>query len=210
MCVDEFPLLGTCTRVARGVIDALGGSGILTFDIVTNALGDRFADELLSLLMVAVLSIPVSMILGVLLYRPLYKGFLVRGFLYVSLNMVSVLAAWILYRQFYFRTVIEGLIAEKITDQTLQTVISYLVQFASAAMIGAVAIKVAVAFVAVKIVLNRILMPILGTLIRTVLFAFLTALLLLLKANPAAWTVIIPVMLATLVISGVTDCLFGS
>lgn len=208
--MDEFPLLGTCSRIAAGLIDTLGGGGILTFEIVTNALGDNFLDELLSLLMVAVLSIPVSMILGALLYRPLYKGLLMRGLLYVSLNLVSVLIAWVLYRQFYFRLLIEGLITKSINDQTLQNVLNYLTQLLSAAAIGAIAIKVAVAFMAAKIMIHKIIFPVIGTLIRTLLFAFLTALMLLWRANPAAWTLILPVMAVTLVVSGISDGLFGS
>ena len=208
--LDEFPLLSTCTRVASDLVSALRGGEKLSLDIVTNAVGDSFWEELLSLLMVAVLSIPVSLALGFLLYKPLYEGALRKGLLYASLNLCSVMIAWILYRQVYFALLIEGVIKENINDQTLQIAVSSLAQLASAAAIGAVALKLAVAFLATKVVVGKILLPIIGTVVRTLLFAFLLALMLLLQANPAQWTVIVPLMIATLAVSALSDSLFGS
>ena len=208
--MDEFPLLGTCSRIASQLISAIRGKETVSLDIVTHAIGPNFMDELLSLLMVAVLSIPVSLLLGFLLYKPLYKGMLVKGLLYISLNLVSVLIAWILYRQLYFRLLIENLIQQHITDETVQTVVNYATQLASAALLGAAAIKIALGLLAARVMLNKIILPIIGTLIRTLLFAFLMALLLLLQATPQDWTVIVPLMLVTLIVSGLSDGMFGS
>ena len=208
--LDEFPLLGACSQIARQLVTAIRGQEHVTLDIVTNALGDGFLDELLSLLMVAVLSIPVSLALGFALYKPLYKGLLAKGFLYASLNLCSVMIAWILYRQIYFRLLIEGLITNNINDQTLQTVVNYLTQFLSVAAFGTLAVKIAVAAVAAHVTVHRVVLPLIGTLIRTLLFAFFVALMLLLGANPAEWSVIIPMMLATLIVSAAVDGVFGS
>ena len=209
-CMDEFPLLNVCGRIARQLMDVFHGHRQITADIVTNALGDHFLDELISLLMVAMLTIPVSMLLGFLLYKPLYQGFAIKGILYVSLNLCSVMIAWIIYRQVYFRYLIEGVIKQYISDETIQAVTNYITQVASAALIGAVAIKIAVAVVAARLVLNKIVMPIIGTLIRTLLFAFFTAEIMLLQYNPDQWTVLAPMMLGTLILSGVSDSIFGS
>ena len=102
------------------------------------------------------------------------------------------------------------MIKQYISDETIQAVTNYITQVASAALIGAVAIKIAVAVVAARLVLNKIVMPIIGTLIRTLLFAFLTAEIMLLQYNPDQWTVLAPMMLGTLILSGVSDSIFGS
>ena len=164
---------------------------------------------LLSLLMVSVLTIPVSLILGFLLYKPLYSGPLVRGALYCSLNLVSVMLAWVVYRQVYFPVVVQGLIEQNITDQTMQGVVSFLTQFLSAAAIGAVTIKIALAVVAAKVVLGKVVLPLIGTLVRTFLFALIVALLMLLQADITAWTIILPLILGVLIVSGLSDCAFG-
>ena len=209
-CMDEFPLLNTCGRVARSLMDVLHGQRKPALDIVTNAIGPNFLDELVALIMVAMLTIPVSMLLGFLLYKPLYNGLLTKGLLYISLNLCSVMIAWIIYRQVYFRYLIEGLIQQYITDETIQTVTNYVTQMASAILVGAVAIKIAVAVVAARLVLNKVVMPIIGTLIRTLLFAFLVAQIMLLQYNPDQWTVLAPMMLVTLIVSGISDGIFGS
>lgn len=209
MRMDEFPLLGTCTKIGSRLISTIGGGGQLSLDIVTGAIGDSFWDEALSLLMVSVLTIPVSFLLGFALYKPLYRGVIARGLLYASLNLCSVLIAWIIYRQVYFRLLIEGVIQENITDETLRNAVNYLTQFLSVAAIGAIGVKIAVAFLAAKIMVHKIILPIAGTVIRTALFAFLTALMLLLQADPAQWRVILPTMLATLLACGLSDGLFG-
>lgn len=208
--MDEFPLLGTCSRIAQQLLTAIRGQEHITLGIVTNALGDHFADELLSLVVVAMITIPVSLILGALLYKPLYEGAGAKVLLYISLNLCSVMIAWIIYRQFYFRLLIEGLIQKYITDQTLQTAVNYVTQLASAALVGGVAIKIALAVVAARVVLGKILMPVIGTFIRTLLFAFLTAQIMLLHANPAEWNILVPMMLVTLIVSGISDGIFGS
>lgn len=208
--MDEFPLLKTCASIARQLMDVLLGQRQATVDIVTNALGDHFVDELISLVMVAMLTIPVSMLLGFLLYKPLYKGMITKGLLYISLNLCSVMIAWIIYRQVYFRYLIEGLIQQYITDDALQTITNYVTQVASAVLVGAVAIKIAVAVVAARLVLNKIVMPIIGTLIRTLLFAFLVAEIMLLQLNPDQWMILTAMMLGTLILSGVSDGIFGS
>ena len=118
--------------------------------------------------------------------------------------------AWIIYRQVYFRYLIEGLIQQYITDETIQTVTNYVTQMASAILVGAVAIKIAVAVVAARLVLNKVVMPIIGTLIRTLLFAFLVAQIMLLQYNPDQWMVLVPMMLVTLIVSGISDGIFGS
>ncbi|MBQ9198457.1 MAG: hypothetical protein IJ157_14655 [Clostridia bacterium] len=208
--MEEFPLLSSCGDIARQLLEAVTGHRQVTADIVTSALGDRFFDELISLVMVAMLTIPVSMLLGFLLYKPLYNGLLGKGILYISLNLCSVMIAWILYRQVYFRYLIEGLIQQYITDETLQTAANYAAQVVSAVLVGAVAFRIAVAVVAARIVLNKVIMPIIGTLIRTLLFAFLTAQIMLLKNNPCQWQPLALMMLATLAVSGVSDGIFGS
>ncbi len=210
MHMDEFPLLGTCTKIGSRLISAVRGGETVSFDIVTGAIGDSFWDEALSLMMVSVLTIPVSLLLGFVLYKPLYKGVIARGLLYVSLNLCSVLIAWIIYRQVYFRLLIEGLIQEHITDQTLQNAVNYLTQFFSVAAIGALGVKIAVAFLAARVMVHRIILPMVGTVIRTALFAFLTALMMLWQADPAQWSVILPIMLVTLLVCGLSDGLFGS
>ena len=208
--MDEFPLLTTCGRIAGQILDAMTGHGRITAEIVTNALGEHFFDELISLVMVSMLTIPVSLLLGFLLYKPLYKGLLTKGLLYISLNLCSVMIAWILYRQVYFRIVIEGLIRQYINDETLQLAVNYITQVVSAILVGAVAVKIAVALVAARVVLNKVVMPIIGTMIRTLLFAFLVAEIMLLQNNPAYWQQLAIMMLATLAISGVSDGIFGS
>ncbi|MBQ9298902.1 MAG: hypothetical protein IJ214_00160 [Clostridia bacterium] len=208
--MEEFPLLSTCGRIARQLLDAITGHQQITADIVANALGEYFFDELISLVMVAMLTIPVSMVLGFVLYRPLYKGLLAKGLLYISLNLCSVMIAWIVYRHVYFRYLIEGLIQRYITDGALQLAANYITQVVSAILVGAVAVKIAVAVVAARLVLNKVIMPILGTLIRTLLFAFLVAQIMLLQNNPAQWQALIPMMLVTLLVSGISDGIFGS
>ena len=208
--MDEFPLLNTCGRIARGLLDAIGGGGKVSVDIVTRAIGDHFFDELISLVMVAMLTIPISLLLGFLLYRPLYQGAIAKAFLYVSLNLCSVMLAWVLYRQVYFRLLIEGLIQKAISDQTWQTVVNYVTQTLSALLVGAVAIKIAVAALAATVVLHKIILPIIGTFVRTLLFAFLVAQIMLLQANPAQWTTLALMMGATLILSALSDAMFGS
>ena len=202
--LKDFPLLKSCTALAGQLIGAVRGQVAPGLAMVTESLEADFLQGLLSLLMVSVLTIPVSLILGFLLYKPLYSGPLVRGALYCSLNLVSVMLAWVLYRQIYFPVVVQGLIEQNITDQTMQGVVSFLTQFLSAAAIGAVTIKIALAVVAAKVVL-----PLIGTLVRTFLFALIVALLMLLQADITAWTIILPLILGVLIVSGLSDCAFG-
>jgi len=208
--MDEFPLLDTCSAIIRQLLGAIQSQQHLTVDIVTNALGEHFFDQMISLVMVAMLTIPISMVLGMLFYKPLYQGSLAKIFLYISLNLCSVMLAWILYRQVYFRLLIEGVIQQYITDISLQTIINYATQTISALLVGAVAIKIALAVVAARLMLNKIIMPIIGTFIRTILFAFFVSEILLLQANPGEWMSLGLVMLVTLALSGISDGIFGS
>lgn len=208
--MEDFPLLGTCIRVAARVVTALRGNAAPTLEMVTESLDENFLDELLSLLMVSALTIPVSLCLGFLLYRPLYHGALRRGILYISLNLVSVMIAWMIYKQVYVRLVIDGVIMQHIADEVAQTLVNSVTQLLSAAAIGIIVVKVALAALAVKVVIGKIVLPLIGTLVRTLLFAFLVALMMLLQADVQAWTVIVPLMLATLIVSGLSDCAFGS
>lgn len=207
--LKDFPLLKSCTALAGQLIGAVRGQVAPGLAMVTESLEADFLQGLLSLLMVSVLTIPVSLILGFLLYKPLYSGPLVRGALYCSLNLVSVMLAWVLYRQIYFPVVVQGLIEQNITDQTMQGVVSFLTQFLSAAAIGAVTIKIALAVVAAKVVLGKVVLPLIGTLVRTFLFALIVALLMLLQADITAWTIILPLILGVLIVSGLSDCAFG-
>lgn len=208
--MENFPLLGTCTRIAANLVGVIQGGVPPTFGVVTDALEENFLSDLTALLMVAALSIPVSLLLGFVLYKPLYRGVLMRCVLYVSLNLVSVMIAWILYKQVYFRYLIEGLIEKNVTDETMQTAVNALTQFLSAAAIGTLVIKIALTILAAKVVIGKLVMPLIGTLVRTLLFAFLVALMMLMQADMQTWTVIVPVMLVTLVVSGVSDYAFGS
>ena len=207
--LDEFPLLGTCLHLATQLISSLRAQALPEVTIVTNAIGPTFFDELSSLLMVSVLSIPVSLLLGFLLYKPLYRGPIWKTLLYVSLNLVSIMTAWIIYRHFYFSFVIEGLLIENITNQATLTIVNFVTQLVSAAAIGTLALKVALTALATRVVIGKIIMPVLGTLIRTFLFAFFMALLLLLQSDPGNCTLALPLMLATLMISAVSDWIFG-
>ena len=173
--LDEFPLLGTCLDIASQLIASLKAEALPEITIVTNAIGPTFWDELSSLLMVSVLTIPVSLLLGFVLYKPLYRGPIWRTILYVSLNLVSVMIAWLIYRHFYFSFVIEGLLTA----------------------------------LATRIVVGKIIMPILGTLIRTLLFAFFMALMLLLQSDPSTYMLALPVMLVTLILSALSDWICG-
>lgn len=207
--MDEFPLLDTCTRIARPLIASLRGREAPSIDIVTGALGESFWDELSALLMVAALTIPVSLLLGMIVYKPLYKGALTKGLLYLSLNLVSMLVAWILYRQVYFRFVVEGLLAVKIDDQTVLTVVNALVQLASAAAVGMITLWIVLAVLATRIVIGKIIMPLIGTLLRTLLFAFLVSLFLITQSDLTVWTITLPLLGVTLLLCGISDWVFG-
>ncbi len=208
--MDEFPLLGTFIRIARRLMESIQEHERVTAEIVTNALGEHFTDELISLAMVAALTIPVSLLLGFLLYKPLYKGVLIKGLLYISLNLCSVMIAWILYRHVYFRYLIQGVIQQYITDDTVQLATNYLTQAVSAVLVGAITLKIALAVMAAHLVFSKVIMPIIGTLIRTLLFDFLTAQILLIQHAPQDWRVLVPMMLVTLAVSGLSDGFFGS
>ena len=132
-----------------------------------------------------------------------------KTLLYVSLNLVSVMIAWIIYRHFYFSFVIEGLLMENITNQATLTIVNFVTQLISAAAIGTLALKIALTAIASRIVIGKIIMPVIGTLIRTLLFAFFMALLLLWQSDPATYALSLPVMLVTLMISAVSDWIFG-
>ena len=207
--LNEFPLLGSCIDIAAQLIAALKQQSLPEIAVVATALGPTFLDELSSLLMIAVLSIPLSIALGFLLYKPLYRGVIRRALLYISHNLVSVMAAWILYRQFYFKYLIEGVLMQKLTDQAALTIVSFITQLFSAAAIGALAVKALLTALATRIVIGKIIMPVIGTLIRTLLFAFLIALMLLLQSNPADCIPALPLMLLTLILSGINDWIFG-
>ncbi len=207
--LDEFPLLGACLDIASQLIASLKAEALPEITIVTNAIGPTFWDELSSLLMVSVLTIPVSLLLGFLLYKPLYRGPIWRTLLYVSLNLVSVMIAWIIYRHFYFSFVIEGLLIENITNQATLTLVNFVTQLVSAAAIGTLALKVVLTALATRIVVGKIIMPILGTLIRTLLFAFFMALMLLLQSDPTTYMLALPVMLVTLILSALSDWICG-
>lgn len=208
--LDDFPLLNTCGRIARSLTDTIRGRRPLDASIFEGALDQTFWDQLVSLVMVSALSIPVSLLLGFTLYRPLYTGFFRKGLLYASLNLCSVMLAWLLYRHVYFRLLIEGLIRQYINEATLQTAVNYITQLLSAFLVGAAAVRIALAAMAAHLVLHRILLPVLGTLVRTILFAFLTVQIMLLEANPADWMILLPMMACTLIVSGITDGIFGS
>ena len=207
--LQDFPLLKTCSALATRLIQLLRGQIAPNLAVVTESLEDHLLQGILSLLMVSVLTIPVSLILGFLLYKPLYSGPLVRGALYCSLNLVSVMIAWVLYRLVYFPTVIQGLIEKNIADQTAQNIVGALTQLLSAAAIGTIAIKVALALVAAKLVMSKVILPLIGTLVRTFLFALIVALLMLLQADVTIWTVVLPAIVAILIIGGLSDCAFG-
>ena len=83
-------------------------------------------------------------------------------------------------------------------------------QLLSAAAIGTIAIKIALSALMAKLVIGKIIFPLIGVFIRTLLFAFITALMLLLHATPMLWTVILPLLLVTLLLSGASDCAFHS
>ena len=207
--LHEFPLLSTCLNLANQLMASVQNKTMPEITVVTDALGPAFLDELSALLMVAVLSIPVSLILGFLLYKPLYRGVFRRMLLYISHNLVSITIAWIIYRQFYFNFVIEGLLMENFTDQATLTIVNFITQFFSAAAIGALAIKTALTMLATRIVIGKIIMPVIGTLVRTLLFAFLIALLMLLQSSTGDYMLALPLMLGTLLISAVSDWIFG-
>lgn len=208
--LDDLPLLNTCGRIARQLLEVLEGDRAPAMEIVTNAIGDGFMDELIALVMVALMTIPVAAVLNILLYKPLYSGPVVKGLLYVSLHLCSVMIAWFLYRQVYYRLLIEGVIQQYINSETLQTAVNYLTQGISALLVGAVAIKILVAFMAAQVVLHKILMPIIGTLVRTLLFVFLVTEIMLLQANPDHWKMLALMMLGTAVLSGISDAIFGA
>ncbi|MCQ2454356.1 MAG: hypothetical protein MJ136_07445 [Clostridia bacterium] len=208
--LTEFPLLGACTHLAESLIDAIQNHQMPEVQIVLSAIGDNIVEELMALLMVAVLSIPVSMLLGTFIYKPLYKGPFLRIPLYASLNLVSVLTAWILYRQCYFQPLIQDWLKISIPDVTVQTLVSSAMQLLSAAAIGTIAIKIALSALMAKLVIGKIIFPLIGVFIRTLLFAFITALMLLLHATPMLWTTILPLLLVTLLLSGASDCAFRS
>lgn len=208
--LDQFPLLSTCGRIARQLANTIASHGRVTADIVVGSLGEGFWDELVALIMVAVLTIPVSMALKYTLYHPLQSGLLWTPLLYASLNLCSVLIAWVLYRQLYFRLIVEGLIEQYINEGVLQTAVNYVTQLLSAFLVGAAAIKIAMVVLAAHFVINRMVMPLIGTLIRTLLFAFLVAQILLLRENPDSLTVLACMMAATLAVSGVSDAIFGT
>jgi len=207
--IEEFPLLGSCVKMATQLIASLKAEEMPPITVVTNAIGPTFWDELSSLLMVAVLSIPVSLLLGFLLYKPLYRGPIWKTLLYISLNLVSIMIAWIIYRHFFYTLVIEGLLMKNITNTTALTIANFLTQLASAAAIGTLALKIALAAIATRIVIGKIIMPIIGTLIRTLLFAFFIALILLMQSDINAYLLALPVMLATLGLSAISDWIFG-
>ncbi|MBO4836327.1 MAG: hypothetical protein J5564_01395, partial [Clostridia bacterium] len=114
------------------------------------------------------------------------------------------------YRHVYFRLLIEGLIKRYINEAALQTAVNYITQLVSAFLVGAVAIRIAVAALAAHLVMHRVVLPVLGTLVRTLLFAFLTVQIMLLQANPADWMILLPMMAVTLILSGISDGIFGS
>ena len=58
-------------------------------------------------------------------------------------------------------------------------------------------------------VLGKVVLPLIGTLVRTFLFALIVALLMLLQADLTAWTIILPLILGVLILSGLSDCAFG-
>lgn len=207
--LEEFPLLGSCSKLALQLLSAFKKQAMPEISVIGTSLGPSWTDELSALLMVAVLSIPVSLILGLFLYRPLYCGILRRALLYISHNLVSVMLAWMLYRHFYFSPLIEGVLMKYINDQTFFTVANLLTQMLSAAAIGIIALKIAFAIIAARIVMHKIVMPLIGTVVRTLLFAFLMALLLLLPVHPAGYLPHAGVMLITLVLCGVNDWIFG-
>ncbi len=208
--LDDFPLLNTCGRIARSLVDAVRGRHPVDMSVFSNILDQDFWDQLVSLFVVSALSIPVSLLLGFTLYRPLYTGFFRKGLLYASLNLCSVMIAWLLYRHVYFRLLIEGLIKRYINEAALQTAVNYITQLVSAFLVGAVAIRIAVAALAAHLVMHRVVLPVLGTLLRTLLFAFLTVQIMLLQANPADWMILLPMMAVTLILSGISDGIFGS
>lgn len=210
LSLEEFPLLGTCVKITGQLVNVVRGYGHFTAEIITQAIGPNFLDEAVSLLMVAVLTIPVSLALGFLLYKPLYEGALTKAILYASLNLCSVMIAWVLYRQLYFRLLIQGVIQQNIPDAFLQQIANYATQLLSALLVGAVTIKIALTLVAAHIVLHKMILPIIGTFIRTLLFAFLTAELMILYHAPQDWQVVLPMMAVTLIVSGLSDGMFGS
>ena len=202
--LEDFPLLRSCTKIASQLTAALHGGEKPTIDIVTGAIGDGFMDELLSLLMVAVLSIPVSLILAFLLYRPVAENGW-KLLLYASLYLCSMLIAWALYRKVYFAGLIEGLIKDNINDQTLQTIVNYLTQMVSVAAIGVIALRIAAGLLAAKLVIGHIVVPALLALLRAILFAFILALLYLWQAQPSVWQTALPLIAGALLISALTD-----
>ena len=202
--LEDFPLLGSCTKIASQLISALHGGNKPTLEIVTGAIGDGFMDELLSLLMVAVLSLPVSLILAFLLYRPLAES----GWklpLYASLYLCSMILAWALYRKVYFAGLIEGLIKDNINDQTLQTIVNYLTQLVSVAAIGVIALRIAAGLLAAKLVIGHIITPALLALLRAILFAFILALLYIWQAQPSVWQTALPLIAGAVLVSALTD-----
>ena len=207
--LEEFPLLGSCSKLAMQLLSALNGQSLPEISAIGVSLGPSWTDELSALLMVSVLSIPVSLVLGLFLYRPLYSGILQRALLYISHNLVSVMLAWMLYRHFYFSPLIEGVLMKHINDQTFFTIANLLTQLFSAAAIGVIALKIAFAFIAARIVMHKVIMPLIGTVIRTLLFAFLIALLLLLPVHPAGYLLHAGAMLLTLVLCSINDWIFG-
>jgi len=208
--LSQFPLLGTCAAIANNLISAFKTQAAISIGIVTDALGDNALDEAMALLMVSVTSLPFSLLLGTFIYKPLCKGPFIRCLLYLSLNLVSVLCAWILYRQFFFKVIIEDLLKVNIPDITVQSIVTSLTQIASAAAVSAIVIKIAISAIAAKVVIGKIILPIIGTFIRTILFAFITALLMMLTSAPTEWMLIVPLILAAMLISSLSDCAFGS
>ena len=202
--LEDFPLLGSCTKIASQLMSALHGGNKPTIEIVTSSIGEGFMDELLSLLMVAVLSIPVSLILAFLLYRPLAEN----GWklpLYASLYLCSMILAWALYRKVYFAGLIEGLIKDNISDLTLQTIVNYLTQLLSVAAIGAIALRIAAGLLAAKLVIGHVIVPALLALLRAILFAFILALLYLWQAQPSVWQTALPLIAGAVLVSVLTD-----
>ena len=137
-------------------------------------LDSDFVDQSFALIIVSLLGIAISRLIGHLLYAPVYPrsdgSVIIRFGLYASNELVSILAAWLIY-QFLFADLFKGFVLN--LPRNLDSVKGW-IYYGVQAILSLGLVWCVLSFIAVGMVtgitFRKVIMPIFGSVLKTICF----------------------------------------
>ena len=172
--VKNFPFLEAFQKVILKIIGAINKqTPNVSFEDVFE-LDGKFVDQSFAMIIVSLISVVVANLIGRSLYAPVYPqsdgSVIVRFGLYSSNNLVSIMTSWLIY-QFLFEELFRGFVLN--LPGNLDAVKGWIYYGAQAilslGLFWGVLSFIAVG-VATEVALRRVIMPIFGSVLKTICF----------------------------------------